>query len=73
MVGFNQQGKESLRLTFPDFSDVQVIAMQLAKIGYYGGNVETILNLDYDLVTDILTFENGLRQQEELNFSLSKK
>lgn len=39
-------------------NDSRFQAIKLAKEGYYGGNVNTILQEKFTIILDILTFEN---------------
>lgn len=52
--------------------DAKFNAISLAKKGYYGGNPSLILKEDFNVILDILEYENFCSQYETALYELNK-
>lgn len=44
---------------------IKIKAIELAKKGYYGGDVDKIMNIDYKTMQDIIAYEDGIEAREQ--------
>ncbi len=52
--------------------DLTVIALKVAKAGYYGGNPETVMKAKASLVLSVLEYEHFLVDYENAEYELNK-